>query len=123
MIGNFDRRNNAFWYSSLLTGSTSSIKYINLLFFGQNLYTDNAPNVLQYEITMAIDGVKQYVQIKTAGVGSNVGQWNIANSSPSFLNTCGTFDSTGPVVGGSYVFESDVTGTNWSFYPNYHLSL
>jgi hypothetical protein len=123
LLGNFDRRNNTFWYSPVLTGSSASIKYINLLYFGQNVYSDGIPNVLKYQITIATDGLKQYVQIKTAGVGSSIGQWNIANSSPSFLNTCGSFQSTGPVVGGSYVFVSDITGTDWTFYPNYHITL
>ena len=124
LIGNTDRRNNTFYYSSLLTGSSPAIKYVKFLFFGQNYYNDGIPNVLKYEITMAIDGISQYVQIKTAGVGSIIGQWTIATPSPSFLNICDTFLSNGgPAVGGSYVFKSDVDGTGWTFHANHHIEI
>ena len=122
LIGNEDRLNNAFWYSDTLTTS-SGANYVRLLYFGQNYYEDETPDVLQYEINIIRDACFQYVEIRTAGVGEDIGLWNITDGQ-DFQNTCGNFDTTGggPVVGGSYVFRSDLLGQNWTFLPNYHIN-
>lgn len=117
LIGNADRRNNTFWYSGTLT--SGSLTYVRLLYFGQNYYGDGTPNVLKYEIIMGTNLSYQYIQIKTVGIGTNIGLWNIANDSSSFLDTCGDFVTTGgPEVCGNYLFRSDLTGNNWEFFPN-----
>jgi hypothetical protein len=121
LIGNEDRRNNTFWYSDTLTTS-SGANYVRLLYFGQNNYEDETPDVLQYEINIMRDTSFQYVEIRTAGIGADIGLWNITDS-VNFQNTCGDFDqTTGPAVGGSYVFKSDLSGQNWEFYRNYHIN-
>jgi len=121
LLGNADRRNNAFWYSPTLT-TTSGANYVRLLYFGQNKFNDGKPNVLQYEMNIIRDVSNsfQYVEIKTAGVGSNQGFWNITDGT-TFQNTCGDFQATGPVKCGSYVFRSDLNGENWDFFPNSHV--
>ena len=101
---------------------------MQLLYFGQKYYADDLPNVLQYEINIIRDNMYQYVEIKTSGVGSTIGDWNIINGVPvtdanAIKNTCGDFQTTGgPVVGGSYVFRSDLTGNNWEFIRNYSIA-
>jgi hypothetical protein len=118
LIGQEDRRNNRFWYSGTLT--SGSLTYVRLLYFGQNEYDDGTPNVLQYEIIMGTNLSYQYIQIRTVGVGTLIGLWNIADGSQNFLDTCGDFDTTGggPIACGSYLFRSDLTGNNWEFFPN-----
>jgi len=115
LLGNADRRNNAFWYSPTLT-TTSGANYVRLLYFGQNFFGDGKPNRLQYEMNMIrdIDTSFQYVEIKTASVGLIIGQWNITDGT-TFQNTCGDFQAT---KCGSYVFRSDLNGENWEFFTN-----
>jgi len=118
LIGNEDRRNNTFWYSGTLT--SGGLTYVRLLYFGQNYYGDETPDILQYEIIMGKTSSYQYIEIRTAGTGLDIGLWNIANDSPDFLGTCGTFDTVGggPFPCGSYLFRSDLSGNNWQFFPN-----
>lgn len=118
LIGNADRRNNTFWYSGTLT--SGNFTYVRLLYFGQNYYGDNAPDILQYEIIMGKDLSYQYIEVRTAGTGLDIGLWNIADNSQNFLNTCGDFDTVGggPFPCGSYLFRSDLTGNNWKFFSN-----
>jgi hypothetical protein len=125
LIGHFDRRNNSFWYSNTLTTSSGST-YVRTLYFGQNFYDDDIPNALQYEINIMRDRYFQYIEIRIASIGVdndwNVGDWNVKVNGVN-QNTCGNFQATGPVVGGSYVFKSNLSGQNWEFLPNYHIDI
>jgi hypothetical protein len=121
LIGYEDRLNNTFWYSNTLTAS-SGANYVRLLYFGQNRFSDGTPDVLQYEINIMRDTSFQYVEIRTAGIGETIGDWDLSDGI-NYQNTCGDFyQTTGPAVGGSYVFKSDLTGQNWEFYRNYHIN-
>jgi hypothetical protein len=116
LIGNTDRRTNTFYYSPMLTAS--NYNYINYVLFAQNIYNDNVPNAIQWQIRMFRSVTIQYIEVRASTAPATGGVWNITNST-IFQNTYGGFTNVG--AGTSFVLQSDGNGSNWQFFNNYNI--
>lgn len=118
LIGNADRRTNAFYYSGKLTGS--NYDFINYLLWAQNIYNDGARDAIQWQIRMFRGTTIQYIEVRAGRAPATGGQWNITNGT-TFQNTYGAF--TNVSVSTSFVLQSDGNGSNWQFFNNYYIPL
>jgi len=118
LIGQYDRRNTTFWYSTPQT--VSGFSYIKCLYFGNNYYSDGVPNAVQFQFRFFRGSSVQYVEVSCKQSPSTAGQYNITNGS-TYQNTYGSF--TNMVANQSYVLSSDASGNNWKFYNNSYINL
>ena len=116
LLGNLDRRTNSMYYSGTQTiGATS---YINSVLLAQNIYSDNIQSSIAIQLRLARSPSYQYVELRMSTVGGTNGAWNITNGI-AFQNTFGSFLWA---KGSSIVLQSDLAGSNWTFYNNYYLN-
>jgi hypothetical protein len=116
LVGNYDRRTNSIYYSGVQTIGTTS--YLNTVLLAQNLYSDNLPSTIAMQMRIVRSQTNQYVEVRMSTVGATNGAWNITNGI-AFQNTFGSFVWA---KGSSIVLQSDLAGSNWTFYNNYYLN-
>ncbi len=117
LIGNTDRRTNAYYYSGLLTSGSTS--YMNTLLWAQNIYNDGVPDRIQYQLRFFRSPNYQYIELRINTFGATQGTWNLTNG-VSYQNTFGAYTAT---AGTSWVLRSDLNGSNWTFSNNYYINL
>lgn len=122
LFGLRDGRTNTLFVSPTTVVSSSGNSYTikSLYLKAQNWWSDNTPNRMDLQIRVVRTSGKQFVEIRCAAAPPAGGRWNISNGT-NYLNTFGSL--TNVVPGQSYVLVSDATGSSWSFFPNYYLSL
>lgn len=122
----YDNYTTACYYSSVLTSGISNSKYLRLVMNGSPL--DERELNKSYEVIYTRDSCFQYMQFNCfqndvpVESETDADRFNIATGT-TFNDIFGTFITTGPQTGGSYVVRSNPTGNNWEFFPNYHLVL
>lgn len=118
ILGNSDRRTNTMYYSSIQT--SKGYDYINFVLSAQNRYNDSIPNAIRWQIRLFRGSSKQYVELRASTAPATAGTYNITNGT-AFQNTFGAF--TGVTANSSFVLESNLTGSTWTFYNNYYIDI
>ncbi len=113
LLGNADRRTNTIYYSSAQT--SGSFQYINLVLYGQNIYSDGVANAIKWQMRMVRGTSFQYIELRANTAPSTAGTWNITNGT-TFQNTFTGF--TNVIAGSSFVLRSDLQGNNWTLFNN-----
>ena len=101
------------YYSSAQT--SGSFQYINLVLYGQNIYSDGVANAIKWQMRMVRGTSFQYIELRANTAPSTAGTWNITNGT-TFQNTFTGF--TNVTAGSSFVLRSDLQGNNWTLFNN-----
>lgn len=118
LVGNSDRRTNSIYYSPIQT--SKGYDYINFVLSAQNRYNDGIPNAIRWQIRMFRGSSNQYVELRASTAPATAGTYNITNGT-AFQNTFVGF--TGVTTNSSFVLESNLTGSTWTFYNNYYIDI
>ena len=124
LIGNYDRRTNTFYYSTVQNStSPSGYKIIKCYLFYQNVYNDGVPNGAELQFRL-IRGTaansNQAIEVRINKAASTAGTFNITNGT-TFQNTFGaTVPST---LNTSFVLQGNSTGSTWTFHNGSYVNI